>query len=55
MKEMMKLLILQVLWVVKQQNVLILQLNALIECAYFNPDMIIGKSVKYDLLIRSSL
>lgn len=24
--------------------------SALIECAFFNPDMIIGKSVKYDLL-----
>ena len=24
--------------------------TALVECAYFNPDMIIGKSVKYDIL-----
>ena len=24
--------------------------TALVECAYFNPDMIIGKSIKYDLL-----
>ncbi len=27
---------------------------ALIECAYFNPDMIIGKSVKYDLLSEAA-
>ena len=23
--------------------------KVLVECAYFNPDMIIGKSIKYDL------
>ena len=28
--------------------------NALIECAYFNPDMIIGKSVKYNLLSEAA-
>ena len=28
--------------------------TALVECAYFNPDMIIGKSVKYDLLSEAA-
>ena len=27
---------------------------ALVECAYFNPDMIIGKSVKYDLISEAA-
>ena len=29
--------------------------TALVECAYFNPDMIIGKSVKYDLLSEAPI
>ena len=28
--------------------------TALVECAYFNPDMIIGKSIKYDLLSEAA-
>ena len=28
--------------------------TALVECAYFNPDMIIGKSVKYNLLSEAA-
>ena len=28
--------------------------TALVECAYFNPDMIIGKSVKYDLISEAA-
>ena len=28
--------------------------TVLVECAYFNPDMIIGKSVKYDLLSEAA-
>ena len=28
--------------------------SVLVECAYFNPDMIIGKSVKYDLLSEAA-
>ena len=28
---------------------------ALVECAYFNPDMIIGKSVKYNLFQKQPI
>ena len=28
--------------------------TAIVECAYFNPDMIMGKSIKYDLISDAS-